>query len=99
MYRASPLSGGRGTAGSAKATREVIISAGSFQTPQLLKLSGIGPAAELRTFGIPLIKNLAGVGVNMQDRYEVPVGVQHQTEFDILRGCTFDASPQDECLS
>jgi len=71
LYRADPratASTTNGTPGSVSATREVIISAGTFNTPQLLKLSGVGPAAELASFDIPLIKDLPGVGTNMQDR-------------------------------
>jgi choline dehydrogenase len=70
LYRADPRasSSDGGTPGSVNATREVIISAGTFNTPQLLKLSGVGPAAELESFDIPLILDLPGVGTNMQDR-------------------------------
>ncbi|PNS20620.1 Cellobiose dehydrogenase [Sphaceloma murrayae] len=98
LYRASPLSGAQGTAGSVNATREVIISGGAFNTPQILKLSGIGPAAELRKFGIPVVKDLPGVGTNMQDRYEIPVNVKQQRDFAILNDCVFDSSPTDPCL-
>ncbi|CZR67510.1 related to choline dehydrogenase [Phialocephala subalpina] len=99
LYRASPLSGGDGTAGSATATKEVIISGGAFNTVQLLKLSGIGPEAELNSFNIPVISNLPGVGLNMQDRYEIPVNVKHGADFSVLNGCTFDNKPQDACLT
>ncbi|KAF2888523.1 hypothetical protein ILUMI_17650 [Ignelater luminosus] len=50
----------------AKARREVIISAGSIGSPQLLMLSGIGPRDHLRNLGIPVIKSLS-VGKNLQD--------------------------------
>ncbi len=53
-----------------RAAREVIISAGSIGSPQLLKLSGIGPGEELRSFGIPLVRHLPGVGENLQDHLE-----------------------------
>lgn len=99
LYRASPLSGGSGTAGFANATKEVIISGGSFNTPQLLKLSGIGPSAELAKLGIPVVVDLPGVGTNMQDRYEIGVNVKHPTDFDILDGCTFDGKAHDACLT
>lgn len=46
----------------AKATREVIVSAGAVHTPQVLKLSGIGAAKELAAHGVSLIKDLPGVG-------------------------------------
>jgi len=49
------------------ARREVIVSAGAFQSPQLLMLSGIGAAAELQRLGIPVIHDLPGVGKNLQD--------------------------------
>jgi choline dehydrogenase len=49
------------------ANKEVILSAGAFQSPQLLMLSGIGPAAQLSKFNIPVVKILEGVGKNMWD--------------------------------
>jgi len=51
----------------AMANREVILSAGSINSPQLLQLSGIGPQALLFDFNIPLIHHSPGVGSNMQD--------------------------------
>lgn len=50
-----------------KANKDVILSAGSINTPQLLLLSGVGPAEELKQFDIPVVANLAGVGKNLQD--------------------------------
>lgn len=58
------------------ARREVILAGGAFNTPQLLKLSGIGPKEELRQLGIEVRVDLPGVGANLQDRYEVPVVVK-----------------------
>ncbi len=52
------------------ARREVIVSAGSINSPKLLKLSGIGPAAELRELGIAVVRDLPGVGENLQDHLE-----------------------------
>ena len=53
-----------------KARREVILAGGPINNPQLLKLSGIGPAAELQDFGIEPVKVLPGVGENLQDHLE-----------------------------
>jgi choline dehydrogenase len=52
------------------ARREVIVSGGPINSPQLLKLSGIGPADELRTHGIEVAHDLPGVGENLQDHLE-----------------------------
>lgn len=99
LYKASPLHrGNNGKPGSVKANKEVIISGGTFNTPQLLKLSGIGPKEELDRFDIPVVKNLQGVGKNMMDRYEIPVNVKHPDDFRILDGCTFDMKAHDLCL-
>lgn len=53
-----------------RAAREVIVSGGPINSPQLLKLSGVGPADELRSHGIPLVHELAGVGENLHDHLE-----------------------------
>lgn len=60
------------------ARKEVILSAGAFQSPQLLMVSGIGPCEHLAQFGIPCIKDLPGVGQNMQDH--AVFGVSHRVK-------------------
>lgn len=76
--------------------REVILSAGAFNTPQLLKLSGIGPKEELDRFGIPILVDLPGVGENLQDRYEVGVVTEMVGDFSLLADCTFTAPAAGE---
>ena len=53
------------------ATREVVLSAGSVNSPQILQLSGIGPAALLREHGIEVAHELPGVGDNLQDHLQI----------------------------
>jgi choline dehydrogenase len=55
------------------ASREVILSAGALQSPQLLQLSGIGRASFLQSLGIPVVKDLPGVGENLQDHLQLRV--------------------------
>ena len=59
------------TARTAHAGREVILAGGAFNSPQLLQLSGIGPAALLRSHGIDVIADMAGVGADLQDHLQV----------------------------
>jgi choline dehydrogenase len=54
-----------------KADREVILSAGTIGSPQLLQLSGIGPAELLNQVGVPIVKALPGVGSNLQDHLQI----------------------------
>ncbi|WP_339948033.1 GMC family oxidoreductase N-terminal domain-containing protein [uncultured Albimonas sp.] len=63
------------------ASREVVLSLGALHTPKVLMQSGVGPEAELRRHGIPVVRRLAGVGANHQDH--------------IAFGCTWEyATPQ-----
>jgi len=57
---------------------DVILSAGSLQSPQLLQLSGVGPADHLRALGIPVIHDAAEVGENLQDHYQARTIVRLQ---------------------
>ena len=50
---------------------EVILSAGSIGSPQILQLSGVGPAALLRQYGIGVLHDLPGVGANLQDHLQI----------------------------
>ncbi|AVP56210.1 GMC family oxidoreductase [Pulveribacter suum] len=54
-----------------RATREVLLSAGALLSPQLLKLSGVGPAEELQRHGIAVVHNLPGVGEQLHDHPDV----------------------------
>jgi len=69
------------------ARKEVILSAGVFNTPQLLKLSGIGPSQELQRFGIDAIADLPGVGENLQDRFELAVNVALNEDIELYTRC------------
>ncbi|KUM63964.1 hypothetical protein ACN42_g3113 [Penicillium freii] len=99
LYSASPRSkaAGKGTPGSAAASREVIVSGGVYNSPQILKLSGVGPAEELQKFGIKVISNLPGVGTNLQDHYETAMQGLVPKNFTALGGCTFNHG-DDPCL-
>ncbi len=54
----------------ARAEREIIVAAGAVASPQLLMLSGLGPADKLRPHGIPVVADLAEVGANLQDHID-----------------------------
>jgi len=60
----------RGAQYEVRARREVILSAGPINTPQLLKVSGVGPARELADLGIEPVHDLGAVGENLQDHLE-----------------------------
>src|SRR5262249_24901456 len=62
-----------GEAAQGRASREVILCGGAINSPQLLLLSGIGSADELRGLDIPVIADLPGVGQNLQDHLDVAV--------------------------
>jgi choline dehydrogenase len=65
----------------ALATREVILAAGAISSPQILMLSGIGPAKHLQEHGIPVVADTPGVGENLHDHVSAP--------------CTYRTAPQD----
>jgi choline dehydrogenase len=100
LYQADPAARKSGAAApepirrQAFAAREVIVSAGAFNSPQLLKLSGVGPRTELQKFGIDVVVDLPGVGENLQDRYEVGVISEFEHPFTLLKGAMF-APPKD----
>ena len=61
------------------AAREIILSGGAINSPQLLMLSGIGPADDLRGHGIDIVANRVGVGANLQDHLDICT-LFHSTE-------------------
>jgi choline dehydrogenase len=61
----------RGAAHTIRARREVIVSCGAIKSPQLLMLSGIGPATELKRHGIAVKHEMPGVGQNLQDHLKI----------------------------
>jgi choline dehydrogenase-like flavoprotein len=99
LYRASPLwkqddSSDRTIEYFAK--REVILCGGTFNTPQLLMLSGIGDREQLQKFDIPCRAHLPGVGKNLQDRYEVGVVSELKSDLVTLNGVTYQpGDPED----
>jgi choline dehydrogenase len=74
------------------ASREVILSGGAFNTPQLLMLSGIGPPEVLRKNKIEVRIALPGVGKNLQDRYEVGVVNRMKEDWALYKDVKFDTT-------
>ena len=62
---------------------QIALCAGAVASPQLLLLSGVGPAAELSNLGIPVVKDLPGVGKNLRDHPLVPVRVKVKDDFPL----------------
>jgi choline dehydrogenase len=75
LYSADPRfnTSNKGTPGKVYATREVILAGGTFNSPQLLLLSGIGPADDLKALNIPVVVDSPSVGRNLDDNYEPSV--------------------------
>jgi len=92
LYRADPQAQthGPGAPCEVYARREVIIAGGAFNTPQLLKLSGIGPREELERLGLPVRLDRPGVGANLQDRYEVSVVHRAVHDYPVFAGAALD---------
>ncbi|KAI9290875.1 hypothetical protein K502DRAFT_276829, partial [Neoconidiobolus thromboides FSU 785] len=68
-------------------------------TPQLLMLSGVGDADELKKFNIDVISDLKGVGKNLQDRDEIPYMLKLNSDLNLFRGCEFRADyNNDRCF-
>jgi choline dehydrogenase len=97
LYRAAPQGDPRGGLPAIKEVRlrdrgEVILSGGAFNTPQLLMLSGVGPATDLKKLGIEIKCDLPGIGQNLQDRYEIGLVSELENDFKVLEGSKFEAS-------
>jgi choline dehydrogenase len=65
-----------GDSGEVRARREVILCAGTLNSPTLLQHSGVGPAPLLQALGIPVVKHLPGVGENLRDHYTVRIAAR-----------------------
>ncbi|MGX7896251.1 GMC family oxidoreductase [Tsuneonella sp. HG222] len=76
-----------------RARREVILSGGAVQTPQLLMLSGIGPAAHLKEMDIEVVKDAPGVGANYHDHPASPIHME--TKDSTSYGLSWKVLPRD----
>jgi choline dehydrogenase len=107
LYRADPNSQSSAVAGQDYdvkqyyCSREVILAGGAFNSPQLLMLSGIGPADQLKKFNIPVLLDRPGVGTNLQDRYEVGIVSEMKNNWKVIKNATFAPplpnQPGDPC--
>jgi choline dehydrogenase-like flavoprotein len=68
----------------AQAGAGVVLAAGTFATPKLMMLSGLGPADQLAQFGIPILRDLPGVGTNFQDHVSAPILASIQEPISFL---------------
>ncbi|HEV7922363.1 MAG TPA: GMC family oxidoreductase [Thermoanaerobaculia bacterium] len=84
-------------------SQEVILAGGAFNSPQLLMLSGIGPADHLKQFGIPVVADRPGVGTNLQDRYEIGIISEMKRNWKVIEHATFEPplpnQPGDPCYT
>lgn len=76
-------------------SKEAVLSAGAFHSPQLLQLSGIGSSSRLQKLGINTAVDLPGVGQNLQDHYIAHIIIQSRLLFspNPFRSCNMRAHP------
>jgi choline dehydrogenase len=99
LYKADPKSGKRrGVPGVAFARKEIILSGGAYNTPQLLMLSGFGASQALERFRIPEVVALQGVGQNLQDRIENSVVADVSAPWTVFEECSSSSGTADPCL-
>lgn len=103
LYKAHPEPNSAvGITGEVYCKGEIILCGGAYNTPQLLKLSGIGPKAELEKLQIKVRVDLPGVGKNLQDRYEIGVISELKEDLvllkDLAMGEPADGQPPDPAL-
>jgi choline dehydrogenase len=79
----------------ANASREVILSGGSYNTPQILMLSGIGPAAHISEMGIDVVHDLPGVGQNLSEHPRVPVLFEAAKPVTFVNQLRFDRATKN----
>jgi choline dehydrogenase len=93
LYKAHAQPGnGQGERREIRASQEVILAGGAFNTPQLLMLSGIGARETLEPHGISVRRELNGVGRNLQDRYEISVVSRTAKPWAALDGSLFNTT-------
>jgi choline dehydrogenase len=76
----------RGCRRTAMARREIVLAAGAIGSPQLLQLSGVGPADELSKVGVPVVVKAQGVGANLQDHPAIGVLYDSKVPISLSRG-------------
>lgn len=84
------------------ASNEIVVSAGTLNTPKILMLSGIGPSEQLFKFGIQVQLDLPGVGQNLQDHVQLPVIFKANVERQmtkLLTGNTIFVRTKDNALA
>src|SRR5262249_41616357 len=74
----------------AHAEREVVLSGGAYNSPQLLMLSGIGPADELRGLGIDVVQDLPGVGKNLSEHPLIQIAWRAKGDDTFIRHLRYD---------
>lgn len=100
LYEASTGTKEKGEQKTYYARKELIVSGGTFQTPQILMLSGIGPKQQLESFDIPVMADVPGVGSNLRDKLEATMNFRMTSIWGIYKaGCSFfmPTPEEDQC--
>jgi choline dehydrogenase len=101
LYRASPVARRENKASPeikrVYARKEIVVSGGTFNTPQIMMLSGIGDSNELKALGIEPKVHLPGVGKNLRDHIELSVVWELNSDYVAVDGCRFTDAPDDAC--
>ena len=92
LFEGGRAIGAETSRGPIRANRAVILACGAIQTPQLLMVSGLGPAADLRRHGIPVIADFSGIGRHLLDHVSAPVVWATREPVGPWQVCPFEAT-------